>query len=90
MRPLVDRVAEHQYAMEEVQAAFALGEFVSALKEEAKNQAMLKNGGAHNAPAIGGQLSLGLKIKSTSNSSFYIFAFGPFSAVSTPIFASKA
>ena len=59
LRPLVDRVAEHQYAMEEVQAAFALGEFVSALKEEAKNQAMLKNGGAHNAPAIGGQLSDG-------------------------------
>jgi hypothetical protein len=43
--------------MEEVQAAFALGEFVSALKEEAKNQAMLKNASnGHNAPAIGGQL----------------------------------
>ena len=31
----------------------------------------------------------GFKIRSTSNSSFHTFTFGPFSAVSTPIFASK-
>ena len=57
LRPLVDRVAEHSYALEDFQAALALGEFVSTLKEEAKKQEMLKNGEVHNAPAIGGQLS---------------------------------
>ena len=65
-----------------VQAAFALGEFVSALKEEAKNQAMLKNASnGHNAPAIGGQLSAGLKIRSTSNSLFHTSTSGRFLAV---------